>query len=239
MSNSRSPCHTIAHIAVKVHNPGPGSYKENELARDGRYARSNEKNSCVPTFKLPIKPKAEERVVAMQYTKDNPGPGSYTPRETSRTNKYRNCYNYQLHSRDRTIELHDKTKLANPGPQKYTLPSDFGYPVSNMSTTSFAIPQSTNKKRTRNGLNHAQSTALLSMNRTTQKAMISQTVGASSIGGDQTDANDMGAFSEQKSVGAKRSLITSTTQKVLKPNMKIKRLSRPKVEKSATDETEA
>ena len=49
----------------------------------------------------------------------------------------------------------------------------------------------------------------------------------------------MGAFSEQKSVGAKRSLITSTTQKVLKPNMKIKRLSRPKVEKSATDETEA
>lgn len=85
----------IAHIAVKVNNPGPGTYDDNdEIRNNGRYLRSCEKNSSVPTFKLPFKPKAEERVVAKEYTRENPGPGTYTPRETSRTNKYRNCYNY-------------------------------------------------------------------------------------------------------------------------------------------------
>ena len=87
-----------AHIAVKVHNPGPGSYREkNEMSAEGRYVKSTCKNSCVPTFKLPMKKTHDERVIAKDFTKDNPGPGAYTPRETSSNNKYKNSYNLRLY----------------------------------------------------------------------------------------------------------------------------------------------
>ena len=58
--------------------------------------------------------------------KDIPGPGQYTPCETSSNNRYKNTYDYRLHARERKIELHDKSKLDLPGPQQYILPSDFG-----------------------------------------------------------------------------------------------------------------
>ena len=61
----------LAHIAVKVHNPGPGTYKEqDEMTKEGRYVKSTHKNSCVPEFKRSVQKKSEERVVAINYLKD-------------------------------------------------------------------------------------------------------------------------------------------------------------------------
>ena len=100
---------------------------------------SNEKNGAVPLFKAPSNKQSEERVVGYAHTRDVPGPGSYTPRETSKTSKYKNPYNINLYSRDRKIELHDKSKLDLPGPLQYTLPSDFGNPQLT-STINFSIP---------------------------------------------------------------------------------------------------
>ena len=81
-----------------MHNPGPGTYKEqDEMTKEGRYVKSTHKNSCVPEFKRSVQKKSEERVVAINYLKDNPGPGTYTPRDTDRTNKYRNGYNMTLY----------------------------------------------------------------------------------------------------------------------------------------------
>jgi len=68
----------------------------------------------------------EERVIAINTSKGIPGPGSYTPRDSSQTSKYKNSMNLKLYQRERKIELHDKTKLSLPGPQQYILPSDFG-----------------------------------------------------------------------------------------------------------------
>ena len=75
---------------------------------------------------------------------------------------------------------------------------------------------------------HTQSTALMSLNKTTSKAMISQTVVASSAGGDE--GIEQMPLSEQKSIKAinRRSLIMSSTQKGLKQSVRIKRLSRAK-----------
>lgn len=86
--------------------------------------------------------------MAMSTSRDNPGPGSYTPRETDRTNKYRNSSNLVLYPKDRKIELYDKTKLTMPGPQQYTLPSDFGN-AHVISTKNLTIPQSTRRKHLR------------------------------------------------------------------------------------------
>jgi len=53
---------------VKVHNPGPGTYKEqDEMTKEGRYVKSTHKNSCVPEFKRSLHKKSEERVVAIDY----------------------------------------------------------------------------------------------------------------------------------------------------------------------------
>ena len=118
----------LAHIAVKVKTPGPGTYNDaTAMASDGRYLNSVHKNSCVPTFKAPKT--SRERVISAKGLKDIPGPGSYTPRDTSTTNKYRNCYNLILHRGERKITMHDKTKLNLPGPTQYTLPSEFGNPA--------------------------------------------------------------------------------------------------------------
>ena len=48
---------TIAHIAIKVNNPGPGTYKDvSDRASDGRYITSTAKNiNCTPTMKLPTR----------------------------------------------------------------------------------------------------------------------------------------------------------------------------------------
>lgn len=56
-----------------------------------------------------------------------PGPGTYTLLETPTNNKFRNCYDLVLHRGERNISLHDKTKLEFPGPEKYNLPSGFGF----------------------------------------------------------------------------------------------------------------
>ena len=113
-------------------------------------------------------------IAALSSTRDIPGPGSYTPRETDKTNKYRNSYNLQLYSRERKIELHDKSKIDLPGPQMYTLPSDFGNPQLVASAAQFVIPQQTaRKKRTRNNAMIQQSstkkTNLLDMRQSTEK----------------------------------------------------------------------
>lgn len=127
-----------SHIAVKVNNPGPGTYKDaTAMASDGRYLNSTFRNSCVPTFKTPKM--TSERVIVAKPTKEIPGPGSYTPRDTETTNKYRNCYNLILHRGERKIALHDKTKLDLPGPTQYTLPSEFGNPAHLISTKSLSI----------------------------------------------------------------------------------------------------
>ena len=84
------------------------------MKKDGQYLNSTFRNSCVPTFRTPRA--TEERQIAQKPMKDIPGPGSYTPRDSSTTNKYRNCYNLILYRGERRIELHDKTKLNLPGP---------------------------------------------------------------------------------------------------------------------------
>ena len=117
----------------------------------------------MPQFKLPFKKQGEDRFVANSICNEVPGPGAYTPRETSQSNKYRNTYDFKLHKYDRKIELHDKTKLNLPGPQQYILPSDFGNGHL-ASTTSFTIPQNMNRKvRTRNNalLHRTKSTNLM------------------------------------------------------------------------------
>ena len=152
----------LAHIAVKVHNPGPGSYRDQSaLAKNGRYVKSTDKNCCVPSMKLPLRKKVmAERVVSDQPMKDIPWPGQYTPHENTVNNKYRNTYDYRLHARERKIEHHDKSKMDLPGPQQYILPSDFGNNHL-ASTQSFVIPQqSFRKKRNRNN-------ALIQQNTTT------------------------------------------------------------------------
>ena len=106
-----------SHIAVKVHNPGPGTYQEkNELSAEGKYVQTKNRTSCVPQFKLPMKKKNEERVISQVVGVDAPGPGSYTPRDGSVSNRYKNTYDYKLHKFDRKIELYDKSKLNLPGP---------------------------------------------------------------------------------------------------------------------------
>ena len=57
---------------------------------DGRYVVSGFKNSCVPSFKLPVNRASHERVIAHNYQREVPGPGTYSPCVTDRTNKYRN-----------------------------------------------------------------------------------------------------------------------------------------------------
>lgn len=112
---------------MKVHNPGPGTYREkSDVSFDGRYLMSNDKNSCTPTMKLPLKRKQYDRISGNNFTRDVPGPGSYSPCDTKSTNKYRNDYDYKLHTVNRKIELHDTTKKDLPGPGQYLLPSDFG-----------------------------------------------------------------------------------------------------------------
>jgi len=119
------------------------------MASDGRYVVSHLKNSCVPSFRTPNSKESSERKITGRSTgRDSPGPGSYTPRDTDRTNKYRNSYNLVLYQQDRRIELYDKTKLTLPGPQQYTLPSDFGN-LNMVSTKSLAIPQQIGKKHVR------------------------------------------------------------------------------------------
>ena len=45
-----------SHIAIKVHNPGPGAYEEkNDLSAEGRYVQTKNRTSCGPQFKLPVK----------------------------------------------------------------------------------------------------------------------------------------------------------------------------------------
>ena len=117
----------------------------------------------MPQFKLPMKKDGNERMISQSGEKNVPGPGAYTPRETSQSNRYRNTYDFKLHKFDRKIELHDKTKLNLPGPQQYILPSDFGNGHL-ASASSFTIPQGMNKKvRTRNNA-HTKSTTLMVKN---------------------------------------------------------------------------
>ena len=67
------PC-LLAHIAVKVKTPGPGTYNDaTAMASDGRYLNSVHRNSCVPTFKTPRT--SCERVISAKALKDIPGPG--------------------------------------------------------------------------------------------------------------------------------------------------------------------
>ena len=175
----------VAHIYVNSQTPGPGTYREqNELSREGRYVKSSDKNSCVPTFKLPLKKHAEERVGFKSYTKDVPGPGSYTVRETSNNNKYRNNYDLQLYKKERKIELHDKTKLDIPGPETYNLPSDFG----NTHMIPFHARKKNSRVRTRN-LAYAptQSQTLIGLNQSSQIQ----------IDGSESKINPMTTFSQQ------------------------------------------
>ena len=67
-----------------------------------------------------------------ECNKDVPGPGSYSPCETRNNNQFKNGYDYRLHSYNRNIELHDKSKRDLPGPGQYLLPSDFGNVTSTM-----------------------------------------------------------------------------------------------------------
>lgn len=94
----------------------------------------------MPTFKTPSA--LSERQITDRPQKDIPGPGTYTPRENEFNNKFRNSYNLTLYRGERKIVLHDKTKLGLPGPQQYTLPSDFGSTPTNhlVSASNFAIP---------------------------------------------------------------------------------------------------
>lgn len=103
----------------------------------------------MPLIKLPLNPEKIKRVVALDVTKDIPGPGSYTPRVTSINNRYRNTLSINLYTGDRKIELHDKSKLENPGPCQYTLPSDFG-PLP-AAPSSFVIPRQARAKKNRDG----------------------------------------------------------------------------------------
>lgn len=91
-----------SHIAIKTHNPGPGTYGiPVKMSSNGRYLNSAHKNSCVPTFKTPLV--NSERQISDKPQKNIPGPGAYTPRETEHNNKYRNCYNVSLHKGERNI----------------------------------------------------------------------------------------------------------------------------------------
>ena len=149
---------------MKVHNPGPGTYiEQDDMTKEGRYVKSSHKNSCVPAFKRPLHKLSEERVQVSKSTKSNPGPGSYNPCNSDRTNRYKNLQNLTLYQGERKIELYDKTKLALPGPQQYTLPSDFGYPAHNSQFANMNIPRQIRRKKSRNnaahGLSMAKSTA--------------------------------------------------------------------------------
>ena len=132
---------------MKVHNPGPGTYiEQDDMTKEGRYVKSSHKNSCVPAFKRPLHKLSEERVQVSKSTKSNPGPGSYNPCNSDRTNRYKNLQNLTLYQGERKIELYDKTKLALPGPQQYTLPSDFGYPAHNSQFANMNIPRQIRRK---------------------------------------------------------------------------------------------
>lgn len=117
-----------AHIYVTSKTPGPGTYlNQRGIRADGKCVLSTELSSCVPTFQVPKK--KLNRIIAVDYTKDNPGPGSYShTAKSSDLTKYKNLSNIQLYQQDRKIELHDKTKRDIPGPGTYRAPSDFGYP---------------------------------------------------------------------------------------------------------------
>jgi hypothetical protein len=96
------------------------------VSADGRPILSTEMPICVPLFRQPNK--EISRVVAYNYTKDNPGPGMYSPSQRSNDMiKFKSLYNINLYKNERKIELHDKTKRDIPGPGMYRVPSDFGY----------------------------------------------------------------------------------------------------------------
>lgn len=80
-------------------------------------------------------------MVAIDYTKDIPGPGMYTPsQKSSDMTKFKSIYNINLYRNERKIELHDKTKRDIPGPGTYQMPSDFGY-IQRQYTVSDLYPQ--------------------------------------------------------------------------------------------------
>jgi hypothetical protein len=113
---------------VRSKTPGPGTYDEQrKINADGRQLLSNDLTSCVPTFRPPKK--KNTRVIATDFTKQNPGPGTYSPSQTAvdMAWKYRNNNSFNLYVKDRKIELHDKTKKDIPGPGTYRVPSDFGH----------------------------------------------------------------------------------------------------------------
>ena len=79
MNVSKSLSNLIAaHIYVTSKTPGPGTYlNQRGIKADGKYVLSTEVSSCVPTFQVPKK--RLNRIIAIDFTKNNPGPGTYTP----------------------------------------------------------------------------------------------------------------------------------------------------------------
>jgi len=129
-----------SHVNVTSTTPGPGTYNNSLKNYHGNPVLSDHRNRGTPLLHLPIKQTASGRNLMKSGSKDNPGPGMYTPTNAVLNGQIKGSYSY-ICANERQLKIMDKTtKLLNPGPGSYIAPSDFGYPAG------FLLRKSSSKK---------------------------------------------------------------------------------------------